>query len=112
LPEKAVAVVSFFMASLEFFPKEVSVTTMPNPHPFAYEIKRHPEVETLLIIRDNRTEVMNRVLNWLMEGQEPASSTPMSLRGPISRAEAISSPLTGEDLGEGDIRKQALRYYQ
>jgi nucleoside-triphosphatase THEP1 len=41
---------------------------MLNPHPFADEIKRHPEVETLLVTRDNRTEVMRKVLNWLMEG--------------------------------------------
>jgi hypothetical protein len=34
----------------------------------ADEIKRHPEVETLLVTRDNRTEVMRKVLNWLMEG--------------------------------------------
>jgi nucleoside-triphosphatase THEP1 len=40
---------------------------MPNPHPFAGEIKRHPEVEVLLITGDNRTEVMREALNWLME---------------------------------------------
>jgi len=33
----------------------------------ADEIKHHPEVETLLVTRDNRTGVMNKVLNWLME---------------------------------------------
>jgi hypothetical protein len=33
----------------------------------ADEIKRHPEIEVLLVIRDNRTEVMRRVLNWLTE---------------------------------------------
>jgi nucleoside-triphosphatase THEP1 len=52
LPEKAVAVVSF-MAPLEF--------------PVADEIKRHPGVETLLVTRDNRAEVMGKVLNWLAE---------------------------------------------
>jgi hypothetical protein len=31
------------------------------------EIKRHPEVEVLLVARDNRTEVMKKVSNWLME---------------------------------------------
>jgi nucleoside-triphosphatase THEP1 len=36
--------------------------------PSADEIKRHPEVEALLVTRDNRTEVMKKVLNWLMEG--------------------------------------------
>jgi len=34
----------------------------------AGEIKRHPEVETLLVTRDNRAEVMNKVLTWLTEG--------------------------------------------
>jgi len=48
--------------------KKVLGTIMLNPHPFADEIKRHPEVETLLVTRDNRTEVMRKVLNWLMEG--------------------------------------------
>ena len=33
----------------------------------ADEIKRRPEVETLLVTRDNRTEVMRKVLNWLAE---------------------------------------------
>jgi nucleoside-triphosphatase THEP1 len=34
----------------------------------ADEIKRRPEVEVLLVTRDNRTEVMRKVLDWLMEG--------------------------------------------
>jgi hypothetical protein len=29
------------------------------------EIKRRPEVETFLITRDNRTEIMKKVLGWL-----------------------------------------------
>ena len=36
--------------------------------PGADEIKRHPEVETLLVTTDKRTEVMREVLDWLMEG--------------------------------------------
>jgi nucleoside-triphosphatase len=48
--------------------QKVLGTIMLNPHPFADEIKRHPEVETLLVTRDNRTEVMRKVLNWLTEG--------------------------------------------
>jgi nucleoside-triphosphatase len=48
--------------------QKVLGTITLNPHPFADEIKRHPEVETLLVTRENRTEVMKRVLNWLMEG--------------------------------------------
>jgi nucleoside-triphosphatase len=47
--------------------KRVLGTIMLNPHPFADQIKRHPEVETLLVTRDNRPEVMKRVLNWLAE---------------------------------------------
>jgi nucleoside-triphosphatase THEP1 len=38
---------------------------MLNPHPFADEIKRHPEVEVLLVTRDNRNEVIKKVLDWL-----------------------------------------------
>jgi len=48
--------------------QKVLGTIMLNPHPFADEIKRHPEVETLLVTRDNRAEVMRKVLTWLMEG--------------------------------------------
>lgn len=48
--------------------KKVLGTIMFNPSPFADEIKRHPQVETLLVTRDNRTEVMERVLSWLIEG--------------------------------------------
>jgi len=47
--------------------KRVLGTIMLNSHPFADEIKRHPEVETLLVTRDNRTEVMRKILNWLIE---------------------------------------------
>jgi len=47
--------------------KKVLGTIMLNPHPFADEIKRHPEVETLLVTRDNCTEVMRKILNWLTE---------------------------------------------
>ena len=36
--------------------------------PGAGEIKRHPEIGTLLVTRDNRSNVMKKVLNWLMEG--------------------------------------------
>ena len=47
--------------------QKVLGTIMLNPHPFVDEIKRHSEVETLLVTRDNRIEVMRKVLNWLME---------------------------------------------
>jgi nucleoside-triphosphatase len=48
--------------------KRILGTIMLNHHPFADEIKRHPEVETLLVTKDNRTEVMRKVLDWLTEG--------------------------------------------
>jgi nucleoside-triphosphatase len=48
--------------------KKVLGTIMLNPHPFADEIKRHPEVETLLVTTDNRRDVVRKILNWLTEG--------------------------------------------
>jgi nucleoside-triphosphatase THEP1 len=48
--------------------QKVLGTIMFNPHRLAGEIKRHPEVEVLLVTRDNRTQVMKKVLNWLREG--------------------------------------------
>ena len=48
--------------------QKVLGTIMLNPHPFADEIKRHPEVEPLLVTRDNSTKVMRKILNWLIEG--------------------------------------------
>jgi len=51
------------MVSLEFFPQRVLGTIMPNLHPFAHEIKRHPEVKTLLVARDNRTEIRRKALD-------------------------------------------------
>lgn len=32
------------------------------------KIKLYPEVETLLVIRDNGTELMKKFLNWLIAG--------------------------------------------
>jgi nucleoside-triphosphatase len=45
--------------------KQVLGTIMLNPHPFADEIKRRPEVEILLVTRDNCTVVMKKVIDWL-----------------------------------------------
>jgi len=39
------------MVSLEFFPQRVLGTIMPNLHPFAREIKRHPEAMEKRMIR-------------------------------------------------------------
>jgi len=53
--------------------KKVLGTIMLTPHPFADEIKRHPEVEVLPVTGDNHSEVMQKVLNWLTEGNDNAS---------------------------------------
>jgi nucleoside-triphosphatase len=45
--------------------KKVLGTIMLNPHPFADEIKHHPQAEVLPLTRDNRTEVMKKVLGWI-----------------------------------------------
>ena len=50
--------------------KRVLGTIMLNPHPFADEIKRRPEVEVLLVTGDNRPQVLNRVLHWLEENKK------------------------------------------
>jgi len=47
--------------------KKVLGTIMFNPHPFADDIKRRPEVEILLVTRDSRIDVAEKVLNWLPE---------------------------------------------
>jgi hypothetical protein len=49
----------------ESFPKKVWNIIMLNPHPFADEIKRYRKVEVLLVTRDRRTGVMEKVLNRL-----------------------------------------------
>jgi len=45
--------------------KKVLGTIMLNHHPFADEIKRHPQAEVLLVTSDSRTEIMKRVLDWI-----------------------------------------------
>ena len=52
--------------------KRVLGIIMLNPHPFADEVKRHPKVEVLLLTRDNRPEIMNKVLDWLAFHQSDA----------------------------------------
>jgi nucleoside-triphosphatase THEP1 len=47
--------------------RKILGTIMFNPHPFADEIKRRPEVEMLLVTRDNRIDVIEKILNWLPE---------------------------------------------
>ncbi|MFP3897802.1 MAG: NTPase [Dehalococcoidia bacterium] len=66
--------------------KRVLGTIMLNSHPFADEIKRHPEVETLLVTGDNRAEIRERVLDWLTRGPSPPTfpSDPNARRAQIS----------------------------
>jgi len=70
------------------------MNSIPSPHPCAGEIKRRPEVETLLVTADNRTEVMKKVLNWLtVEGKIQSrgqKATPMIAEElhPVSRRDA------------------------
>ena len=45
--------------------KKVLGTIMLNPHPFADKVKSHPHVRTLLVARDNRSEVLQDIINWL-----------------------------------------------
>jgi hypothetical protein len=45
-------------------------------------IDAHPEEETLLVTRDNRTELMRKVLDWLREvvNGDPCSESSRYLR--------------------------------
>jgi nucleoside-triphosphatase THEP1 len=46
--------------------KKVPCSITLNYHPFAGAIKHHTEVEALLVTGGNLTEVLKRVLNWLV----------------------------------------------
>jgi hypothetical protein len=54
--------------SLPLFPPCIGTASLEFNGLGADEIKRRPEVETLLVMRDTHTEVMNKILNWLSEG--------------------------------------------
>jgi nucleoside-triphosphatase len=45
--------------------RKVLGTIMLNFHPFADEIKRHPQAEVLSVTRDNHAEVVKKVLDWI-----------------------------------------------
>lgn len=47
--------------------RKVLGTIMLSPHPLADQIKRHAEVEVVLLTRDNRGEAMLKVMDWLAE---------------------------------------------
>jgi nucleoside-triphosphatase len=45
--------------------KKVLGTIMLNPHPFADEIKRHPNVKVVQVSVDNRKHIMKEIIKWL-----------------------------------------------
>ena len=45
--------------------KKILGAIMFTSHPFADEVKRHPEVTTLVVSGANRNEVLNEILTWL-----------------------------------------------
>ena len=45
--------------------KKVLGTVMLSPHPWVDGIKKRPDVNTLIITRDNYDETKDRVLRWL-----------------------------------------------
>ncbi len=45
--------------------KRVLGTIMLGPHPFADEVKNHPDVKLLLVSRDNHNQALGEILKWL-----------------------------------------------
>ncbi|MCK4221602.1 MAG: AAA family ATPase [Dehalococcoidia bacterium] len=45
--------------------KKVLGSVVLGPHPFADEIKNHPEVKMLSVTSSNHGQVMGKILNWL-----------------------------------------------
>ncbi len=45
--------------------KKVLGTIMFHPHPFADEIKKHPQVKVIQVNRANHDKVLNEIWNWL-----------------------------------------------
>jgi len=45
--------------------KRVLGTIMLSPHPWADEIKRHPDVAVIPVTRINRSQVLQQVLKWV-----------------------------------------------
>lgn len=44
--------------------KKILGTIMLNPHPFANEIKKYPQVKVIQVSRANHAQVLNEILNW------------------------------------------------
>ena len=66
---------------------------MLNPHAFAGEIKRHPEVEALPVTRDNRAEVMKDVLDRPTERLICLSLDPLVIARPDTPGRSNLLPL-------------------
>ena len=45
--------------------KKVLGTIMLSSHPFANQIKQHPKVRVVQVSRDNRKQVLSKVVSWL-----------------------------------------------
>jgi len=45
--------------------KRVLGTIMLSPHPWADQIKRHPDVAVVPLTRENRSQVLRQVLEWV-----------------------------------------------
>jgi nucleoside-triphosphatase len=45
--------------------KKVLGTIMLNPHPFADEVKRHPNVKVVELTRANHDQVLKEIIDWL-----------------------------------------------
>ena len=69
--------------------KKVLGTIMLNPHPFADEIKRHPEVEAVLVTKGNRADVFEKILHWLTEDVDCHRQHTVRKRSALLKGEAI-----------------------
>lgn len=45
--------------------KKVLGTIMLQPHPFAEQVRQHPEVKVIQVNRENHDHVLNELLDWL-----------------------------------------------
>ncbi len=45
--------------------KKVLGTIMLNPHPFADEVKRRPNVKLIELTRSNHQQILREIIDWL-----------------------------------------------
>jgi nucleoside-triphosphatase len=45
--------------------KQILGTIMSDPHPFAAQIKKHPQVKVVQVSRANHDQVLNEIVKWL-----------------------------------------------